>query len=87
MAIHAKTHVTVRVGPRIRLITPQAPGAPSRIKQGAVDSVACTTQGAACVAIIGEIVEEHPGRVVLQTLLGAHRIIDMLVGEPLPRIC
>ena len=38
-------------------------------------------------AIIGEVVAEHPGRVVMKTLLGASRIIDMLAGELLPRIC
>ncbi|MFH1925836.1 MAG: hydrogenase expression/formation protein HypE [Chloroflexota bacterium] len=37
--------------------------------------------------IIGEIKEENPGRVVMKTTLGTTRIIDMLVGEPLPRIC
>jgi hydrogenase expression/formation protein HypE len=38
-------------------------------------------------AIIGEVVEEHPGQVVMKTTLGASRIIDMPVGELLPRIC
>lgn len=38
-------------------------------------------------AIIGKIVGEHPGRVAMKTLLGTSRIIDMLVGELLPRIC
>ena len=38
-------------------------------------------------AIIGEVREENPGRVVMKTSLGTTRIIDMLVGEPLPRIC
>jgi len=38
-------------------------------------------------AIIGEVIAEHPGRVVMATRLGASRIIDMLVGELLPRIC
>lgn len=38
-------------------------------------------------AIIGEVREEHPGRVVMRTRLGASRIVDMLVGELLPRIC
>ncbi|HEY40341.1 MAG TPA: hydrogenase expression/formation protein HypE [Dehalococcoidia bacterium] len=38
-------------------------------------------------AIIGEVVTEHPGRVVMKTSLGASRIVDMLVGELLPRIC
>ena len=37
--------------------------------------------------IIGEVAEEHPGRVIMKTLLGSSRIVDMLVGELLPRIC
>jgi len=37
--------------------------------------------------IIGEVVNEHPGRVVMKTRLGASRIVDVLVGELLPRIC
>jgi len=38
-------------------------------------------------SVIGEVKEENPGRVVMKTGLGTTRIIDMLVGEPLPRIC
>ena len=38
-------------------------------------------------AIIGRVTAEHAGRVVLRTALGARRILDMLVGEQLPRIC
>jgi hydrogenase expression/formation protein HypE len=38
-------------------------------------------------ALIGQVTEEHPSRVALRTLLGARRILDMLVGEQLPRIC
>ncbi len=38
-------------------------------------------------AIIGEVKAEHPGRVVMKTCLGASRIVDMLVGDLLPRIC
>ena len=38
-------------------------------------------------AIIGKVITEHPGRVVMKTSLGASRIVDMLVGELLPRIC
>jgi hydrogenase expression/formation protein HypE len=38
-------------------------------------------------AVIGRVTAEHAGRVVLRTALGARRILDMLVGEPLPRIC
>jgi len=38
-------------------------------------------------AVIGEVVSEHKGRVVMKTRLGASRIVDVLVGELLPRIC
>jgi len=37
--------------------------------------------------IIGEVSAENPGRVVMKTRLGASRIVDMLVGDILPRIC
>jgi hydrogenase expression/formation protein HypE len=38
-------------------------------------------------AIIGEVGAEKPGRVVMKTVLGSSRIVDMLVGDLLPRIC
>jgi hydrogenase expression/formation protein HypE len=38
-------------------------------------------------AIIGSIMPGEPGRVILQTIFGGRRIVDMLVGEQLPRIC
>jgi len=38
-------------------------------------------------AIIGQVTLDHPGRVVVRTTLGARRILDMSVGEQLPRIC
>lgn len=38
-------------------------------------------------AIIGEITKEHPGRVTLETFIGGGRILDMLIGDQLPRIC
>jgi hydrogenase expression/formation protein HypE len=38
-------------------------------------------------AIIGEVRGGNPGRVVMKTRLGTSRIVDMLIGEPLPRIC
>jgi hydrogenase expression/formation protein HypE len=37
--------------------------------------------------MIGEVVADHPGRVVLQTGVGGRRILSMLTGEQLPRIC
>jgi len=38
-------------------------------------------------AVIGEVVAEHAGLVALRTGLGVSRILDMPVGEQLPRIC
>ncbi|MCL0034452.1 hydrogenase expression/formation protein HypE [Dehalococcoidia bacterium] len=38
-------------------------------------------------AIIGEVTAESVGRVVMKTSIGASRIVDMLVGDILPRIC
>jgi hydrogenase expression/formation protein HypE len=38
-------------------------------------------------AVIGEVVEEHIGKVILETRIGGMRIVDMLTGEQLPRIC
>ena len=38
-------------------------------------------------AIIGHAADGQPGRVVMQTMFGGRRIVDMLVGEQLPRIC
>ncbi len=37
--------------------------------------------------IIGETVADNPGRVIMQTRIGGARIVDMLTGEQLPRIC
>jgi hydrogenase expression/formation protein HypE len=37
--------------------------------------------------IIGEVVEDHPGMVLMKTEIGGTRIIDTLFGEQLPRIC
>jgi hydrogenase expression/formation protein HypE len=38
-------------------------------------------------AIIGEVTGRDPGRVLLQTRIGGTRILSMLTGEQLPRIC
>ncbi len=37
--------------------------------------------------IIGEVVTDNPGMVTMTTRIGGTRIIDMLTGEQLPRIC
>lgn len=38
-------------------------------------------------AIIGEVVADHPGKVFLRSRIGGLRVVDMLSGEQLPRIC
>ncbi len=37
--------------------------------------------------IIGEVVSDHPGRVIMETRIRGTRIVDMLTGDQLPRIC
>jgi hydrogenase expression/formation protein HypE len=37
--------------------------------------------------IIGRVTEENPKRVTLHTLIGGHRVVDMLTGAQYPRIC
>jgi hydrogenase expression/formation protein HypE len=38
-------------------------------------------------ALIGRVVDDHRGMVTIDTLVGSQRIVDMLIGEQLPRIC
>ena len=38
-------------------------------------------------AIIGEVVADHPGMVILRSLVGGERVVTLLAGEQLPRIC
>jgi hydrogenase expression/formation protein HypE len=38
-------------------------------------------------AVIGKIVEDHPGMVVMKSLVGGERVVTLLAGEQLPRIC
>ena len=37
--------------------------------------------------IIGQVTAEHPGQVVMKTGLDTSRIVGMLIGDLLPRIC
>ena len=37
--------------------------------------------------IIGEVVSDNQGTVVMETLIGSKRVVDMMSGEQLPRIC
>jgi hydrogenase expression/formation protein HypE len=38
-------------------------------------------------AVIGEVVAEHPGMVLMTTGIGGTRVLDVMFGEQLPRIC
>jgi len=52
----------------------------------ALDALRSNPRGADA-AIVGEICSEPEALVLLDTGLGGSRIVDMLVGDPLPRIC
>ncbi|MGH2893219.1 MAG: hydrogenase expression/formation protein HypE [Solirubrobacteraceae bacterium] len=43
--------------------------------------------GGETAAAIGEVREEPPGMVLVETAFGGRRVMDLLVGDPLPRIC
>ncbi|MEO7142953.1 MAG: hydrogenase expression/formation protein HypE [Bryobacteraceae bacterium] len=45
------------------------------------------TPGGSAACIIGEIREQPPGTVISSTPYGGTRVVSMLVGDPLPRIC
>jgi hydrogenase expression/formation protein HypE len=47
----------------------------------------CQTDGVGEAAMIGEVSEQPAGSVLIKSEYGGSRIIDMLVGDPLPRIC
>lgn len=38
-------------------------------------------------AVIGKAEDDRPGRVVMTTTLGTNRMVEMLAGDPYPRIC
>jgi hydrogenase expression/formation protein HypE len=60
--------------------------APPEQAEAALAAMRATKQGAGA-RIIGRATEGPAGRVVLDTLFGGGRIVDMLAGEQLPRIC
>jgi hydrogenase expression/formation protein HypE len=54
------------------------------------DKILCqmkTNPYAIDAAVIGEVTAEHNGKVIMKTLYGTNRIVDMLTGDLLPRIC
>ena len=40
-----------------------------------------------CAQIVGTVTGDHPGLVTMRTPLGTSRIVDLLDGDQLPRIC
>ncbi|MEM8855503.1 MAG: hydrogenase expression/formation protein HypE [Pseudomonadota bacterium] len=59
---------------------------PPEEADAALSAMKATVAGREAV-IIGRATEDHPGTVVMTTAFGGGRIVDMLVGEQLPRIC
>jgi hydrogenase expression/formation protein HypE len=60
------------------------------VPAGSADAVLAAmraTPEGALAARIGDVVADHPGMVTIRTIVGSERIVDMLVGEQLPRIC
>ena len=59
---------------------------PAEEAEAAVAAMRMHDAGAG-VTIIGQVTSEPEGMVVLRTPIGGSRVLDMLVGDPLPRIC
>ena len=57
--------------------------------EDAADALTCMRQHPLGkeASVVGRITDHRPGRVVMETVFGGRRIVDMLVGEQLPRIC
>jgi hydrogenase expression/formation protein HypE len=59
---------------------------PAASAEAVLAAMRAVTEGAEAVEI-GRVVADHPAMVTLCTIVGSQRIVDMLVGEQLPRIC
>jgi hydrogenase expression/formation protein HypE len=57
--------------------------------EAAADALAALQSAPGCerAAAIGEVKTEPPGMVLVETAFGGRRVMDLLVGDPLPRIC
>jgi hydrogenase expression/formation protein HypE len=66
-------------GVMVAFVAPDAAG-------DALDALAAAP-GCAFAAEIGEVRGEPPGMVLVETAFGGRRVMDLLVGDPLPRIC
>jgi hydrogenase expression/formation protein HypE len=59
---------------------------PARLADAALAALRAHPLGREAAAI-GRVVDAHPGMVVLETAIGGTRVVDMLPGDQLPRIC
>jgi hydrogenase expression/formation protein HypE len=59
---------------------------PGEAAEAALEALRSLPDGEEAV-IVGTVVADHPGMVTVRTIVGGERIVDMLVGEQLPRIC
>jgi hydrogenase expression/formation protein HypE len=66
-------------GKLVAVVAPESAGA-------ALDAMRAGADGGAA-AIIGEVAEVPAGMVLMHTQFGGTRMVDMLIGDPLPRIC
>jgi hydrogenase expression/formation protein HypE len=66
-------------GRLVAFVAPEAAGAALRALQA--------IPGGEAAAEIGEVRTEPPGMVLVETAFGGRRVMDQLVGDPLPRIC
>ncbi len=55
-------------------------------EQNILEAMRNTSYGTDAVTI-GEVVDAPAGRVLMKTMIGSHRVVDVLAGELLPRIC
>jgi len=66
-------------GRAVIVVSPEA-------SESALESLRAHPLGAEA-AVIGHVKDDPPGTVLLKTAFGGTRIVDLLVGDPLPRIC
>lgn len=59
---------------------------PAEHAEAALAAMRARPEGAEA-AVIGRVIDDRAGMVTIRTLVGSERIVDMLVGEQLPRIC
>jgi hydrogenase expression/formation protein HypE len=60
------------------------------VEGGAAERAAVALRGNTAgkhAAVVGRVVSEHPGLVTLETQMGTERVVDLLPGDQLPRIC